>query len=491
MRSKDGRLACRPFNRCMWQGLATFVAAALLAPGALADMEFVEELASHGRDLGARVVGISHGQKFSGTKVEYSVEAINRLSDPFNKQVLLVGMEIRQNIPIEEGEEVELLITGGQSMLEGEDEPERELLMQEMKQLVTLQEDLANDPGCTTPVPQPCIDGDCYRVEGTLNPARFRFSAAAYQDESRIEIQTILTFLPIDHQVAINHCGRAYHQVDKPGAGGTQADQLFVFDHTFGIEDGDPQTDDEPPIAWNKLQMYGTKYAFKPADSTYHLHADYEFNSNQLVTDARANFTTYDPSPASGGSNFSISKDDWLQAMPNGTAVAAMVHGTPAALMPPDHTTGAVLSTLIDGANAVLKPQAGLPPYAFVCLYACDTLTGDGTGLQDIPNAFNFVESIQSGRWFAGFKTSISHVAVFDGMDGEGLAPDNGQGNPLAHHWKDLFFYLKDGDPVGTAVEESNEHWTPTEAPVAFKWKLVNGQWIIYNYDPAPMQVYG
>jgi hypothetical protein len=267
--------------------------------------------------------------------------------------------------------------------------------------------------------------------------------------------------------------------VDKPGTGGTQADQLFVFDHTFGVEDGDPLTDDAPPIAWNKLQLAGTKY-----NSHTHKDTDDFFveGSTELVTAAIGHFDTHAKLPASASAALEVTRSEFLDSITESTAFAALVHGSVSSVVAPEPDTPKgprSVSFLYDGSGTDFqksvndKAAEAIPQHYFAGFWSCSVLGHEDPNTK--PRVYTALQiSDDQGEAVCGFRENVQGAVVIydkDAEEGETLhklrrfKADGIQTESvptICRHANEVLKLMReDGLPLLMALEDANERYRP------------------------------
>jgi hypothetical protein len=331
------------------------------------------------RLIGAKIEGLSYGQKLSGTKVEYSVRPDHVGNwggppmPPIYVHTIPVEMEVHQNIP------------GGQAML-----------MDESVELIPM------DPDDITPGTSTCGDPRfmCYRTTESLS-GWFRFSAAAYADQNPIEIQTIVRYLPARGYL-IDENNMFWYIVDRPASGSGIESVFATFDHTFS---------DNPPIAWNKVQTIGTEVD----TDGIHDSATAE-NSTKLtavaggISGTTGLFETHVIDPGSPANT--VTKSEFLNGVRSNTVLWGDPHGSLNALEAPSGLldTPFLGDPLIpdDCIQDKVIEKSGEPHYYFAGLYSCSVLSS--TGSDPINGAYAIYSNNNDEKVILGFKDDIHEV---------------------------------------------------------------------------------
>jgi hypothetical protein len=268
--------------------------------------------------------------------------------------------------------------------------------------------------------------------------------------------------------------------VDKPGTGGTQADQLFVFDHTFGVEDGDPLTDDAPPIAWNKLHMTGSKHGDfgveispdkvitwkDPEDKTMPLiiHQQIIDVGDAIYAVTKKTFDTF--SPLADATEFwGRTKGQILSEVPASTAFVSYLHGTKEFLLDGKLASeGGALEIPFVGAgvdNWQAKKATGAgnyPPYWFAANFTCETLPHppplNNQPDRNLSSLAAQAYGVRELDWFyIGYFVKVAGVVNVD-LDGDGVKHEL---VTLADVASSLWSKMEQGNQtIGDAVTQVN-----------------------------------
>jgi hypothetical protein len=387
--------------------------------------------------------GYDKDEKVSGTKTEFSL-GVSRIID---------GPPVTEVVPIYQ--KVELTGAGGTTN-------------------VMYEECLERNGACAMPLD---IDGDGYywrddnELSGALSPMSFRISPAAFQDSSTIAIKLSATVFPVAYCGATFPDGRPFC---SPHVENGAPLSPISFTHTFTLK------------AWNKLQLFGTDYKFE--NGQYSLEQAFTRVSNYIESDYSAGYSNYskDPQP------HSLTASGWLDIIADGTAIAGLIHGFPTELAAPDINTGNLSSSQIEQYIISGKSANKLPGYAFAHMYSCKTIDYSNT-VQEIPYAFGFPNSVETGVYYAGFSTSIPVITIKDGMNGTGFAVSFDETYSLIHHAEELRKELEAGKTAIDAVEAANERYTPIE-PVSLddlEITFFGGLYVVTGYEPSPMRIEG